>query len=55
MEVTGSAQFFLLELWPDVFLHNNLPVGAPCGFPSQMEQAVALPQSTQNADCLSQM
>lgn len=29
MGVTGSVQFFLLELWPYVFLHNSLPVGGP--------------------------
>lgn len=33
MGVAESAQFFLMELWPDVLLHNNLPVGGPMWFP----------------------
>lgn len=33
MGVTGSTEFFLLELWPKVILHNNLPVEGPIWLP----------------------
>lgn len=38
-------------LWADVFLH----LVVPCGFPSQVEQAVTPPRSAQHADCHGQM
>lgn len=52
MGVTGFVQLFLLELWADVFLHL---VVVPCGFPSQVEQAVTPPRSAQHTDCDGQM
>lgn len=55
MGVTGSARFFFLELWPDVFLHNTLTVGGPMWLPIPGGAGCGPPRSTQNADWLSQV